>query len=272
VQARLENAIGMSFHTKKKYADAITHFTAALAADPKPVYVTNLLSAQAMGDKLDDADKTLATWGKKLAPWIVWRLAVDSDLKKLVGRPSTKLGPDKPGKATSKLGEDIAVSLLGYVAAEVSADSDFEGMGGNYTTDLVIIDVATSDELLRLPTETHCDEMGVDGSTPAQIKKCKKAMAAAAVKTRKVADAVLAQLGFEVVKGAVRDPKGGDPIKTPEGQAFDVNKATEKDDELDGAWQLWFVPKLTVYELRAKIVRDCSGSGDLHMTLAARPR
>jgi hypothetical protein len=131
VQAKLENALGMSFHMKKKYADAITHFTAAVAADPKPVYVTNLLSAQAMGDKLDDADKTLATYGNKLAPWIVWRLGVDSDLKKLVSRPSAKLGTEKPGKATSRLAKDLAVSPLGYAATEVSADADYEGMGGS---------------------------------------------------------------------------------------------------------------------------------------------
>lgn len=272
VQARLENAIGMGFHMKKKYADAIKHFTAAVAASAEPVYVTNLLSAQAMGGKLEDADQTLATYGKKLAPWIAWRLAVDSDLKALVGRPSAKLG-DKPGKATSKLDKEIAVSPLGFAATEVSSDAGFEnGPGGDYSTDIVFIELATSNEVLRLPAETYCDDSGMDGSTPKQIKQCKQKHAAAAVKTRKVADAVLATLGFEVAKNAHRDPKSDEAIKTPEGKAFDLGKVQDADEALSDAWDLWFVPKFTVYEIRHKIVSDCSGTGDLHMTLEARAR
>jgi hypothetical protein len=266
VQARLENALGMSFHTKKKYADAIAHFNAAIAADPQPVYVTNLLSAQAMSGKLDDADKTLAAWGKKHAPWIVWRLAVDPELKKLVGRPSAKLATDKPGKALSSLDKKLAVSPLGFAATETTADSPYEGTPGEYSTDVVFVDLATGSEVLRLPAETYCDESGMDGSTPAQLKKCQKKAKAAAVKTRKVIDAVLAQLGFEEAKNAYRDPKTSDPIKTPEGKTFTVP------DDAGDVWAIWFLPKHTVYELREKIMSDCVGGGELHMSLDAKPR
>jgi hypothetical protein len=264
VTARLENALGMASHVKKKYADAITHFAAAVATDPKPVYVTNLLSAQAMSDKLDDADKTLATWGKKLAPWIAWRLAVDSDLKKLAGRPSTKLGPDKVGKAT-KLDGDIAFSPLGFAATEVVGDSGYEDMGGPTSYELVIVELASGKEVLRLPTETVCDESG-QYETPAETKKCKKREAAAGAKNRKVTDALLATLGFENVKDAARDPRGDGPIKTPEGKAFTMP------DDVDDVWNLWFVPKYTVFEIRHKLVSDCAGTGDLHMEVTARPR
>jgi hypothetical protein len=265
VQARLENAIGMSFHLKKKYADAITHFTAAVAADPRPVYVTNLLSAQARAGKLDDADKTLATWGKKLAPWIVWRLAVDADLKKLAGRPSAKLAADKPGKATSKLAGNIALSPLGFAAAEVVADMGFEGgPGGPTSYELVVVELSSGNEVLRLPTETVCDESGFESA--AETKKCKKREAAAAAKNRKVVDPILATLGFETAKDAAREAHGDDEIKTPEGKAFTVP------DDLGYIENLWLVPKLAIYSIRKKLVTDCSGTGELHMVLTAKPR
>src|SRR3954468_15253325 len=61
IEARIENALAMQLHTKKKFTEAIPHFAAALAKDPDaPVYGTNLLSAQALAKQLDDADKTLA--------------------------------------------------------------------------------------------------------------------------------------------------------------------------------------------------------------------
>ena len=72
VTARLENYAGMAAHLKKKYADAIAHFTTAVNDNPdEPMFATNLLSAQSMAGKLDDADQTLATYGPKNPAWFV---------------------------------------------------------------------------------------------------------------------------------------------------------------------------------------------------------
>jgi hypothetical protein len=119
VQAKLENMLGMRAHLKNRYGDAIPHFASAAKLDPDaPVYATNLLSAQSMGGKLDDADRTIATYASRNRPWFAWRLAVDSDLAALAGRASTNLGPGKAGKATSNLGRAIAYSPLGLAATE----------------------------------------------------------------------------------------------------------------------------------------------------------
>src|SRR5215467_3840459 len=81
VEAQLDNMVGMSFHNKKSYDEAIKRFTIAAQKDPATaMYATNLLSAQSMSGKLDDADKTIATLGKRNPAWFAWRLAVDPEL------------------------------------------------------------------------------------------------------------------------------------------------------------------------------------------------
>jgi hypothetical protein len=103
VEARLENVLGMTVHVKKKYDDAIKHFTAALAKDFEPVYATNLLSAQSLANKLDDAEKTIETYGRKAPGWFAWRFAVDPELKKIKAHTKSPLATaPKHGKVTTK--------------------------------------------------------------------------------------------------------------------------------------------------------------------------
>jgi hypothetical protein len=260
VQAQLENALGMKSHLKKQYADAILHFAAAVKLDPMPVYETNLLSAQSLGGKLADADQTIATYAPANLPWFVWRLAVDSDLAPLAGRPSTKLGPTKRGTVKSaKLGSDVAYSPLGLVATE-NTIAIWNGIpDGSANLALMIVDIKTGKELLRLPTENICAldmAMAMSGVSPAPPadKKCPKAEAAAAVPRRKAADAVLASLGFELVPKAVTAMSvDGNPV--PEVTATDGRKfvnddhphviAGKKRVEVDPFARLWsvaFVP------------------------------
>src|SRR5258708_25492595 len=71
IEAHVENNLGMQVHVKKKYDDAIAHFAIAAARDPEtPVFATNLLSAQSMAKRLDDADKTIDTYGVKNLAWL----------------------------------------------------------------------------------------------------------------------------------------------------------------------------------------------------------
>lgn len=208
VEARLENTLGMQLHLKKKYADAITHFAIAAKDDPAtPVYATNLLSALSMGGKLGDADQTIASYAKQNVAWFAWRLEVDSDLKALRGRPSTKLNAGKRGTAKGRLADTIAYSPLGLVASEVTIDM-WDGIpDGSAKYELEIVDVATGKMLLRLPTETTCAvdmeaAMGGNEHPPFADKACPKREAAKAAPRRKVTDAILAQLGFDVVPKA----------------------------------------------------------------------
>jgi len=147
IEARIDNAKGMKLHVKKKYADAAKLFASAVTKDPtEPLYATNLLSAQAMGAMLDDADKTLAA-GKKHVGWFAWRLGVDPELKALKGRPSTApFIATKPGTAKVKqlLADVVAVSPLGVAAVRT------------YTIDhsssyVSFVELSTGAESLRLP-------------------------------------------------------------------------------------------------------------------------
>ena len=198
VTARFENLAGMAAHLKKKYADAIPHFAAAVAADPEPVFVTNLLSAQSMGGKLDDADKTIATWGPKMRAWFAWRLAVDSDLVNVKTRaPALALAAARPGTAKS-------TDLDGKLAASgaLIATQSYQGNGGPGSPveqDIVVYDTGAQREVLRLPLvtmEEACDPKGG-------------------------ADATLAALGMNVVPGAMVDPPADDKgeLKSPDGKS-----------------------------------------------------
>ena len=155
IEARLENVVGMQFHLKKKYPEAIAHFTTASQTDPAtPVYATNLLSAQSMSGKLADADATLATYGAKNVAWFAWRLAVDSDLDKLRGRPSAKpFAAPRPTKLVFH-DTDVAYSPLGLVAV---GEHLLVGMGSPDISDLVIYDVKQNRRLLRLPLVAEAD-------------------------------------------------------------------------------------------------------------------
>jgi hypothetical protein len=273
-EARIENVLGMGFHNKKQYAEAIKHFTIAAAKDTAtPLYATNLLSAQSMSGKLDDADKTIATYGKTQVPWFAWRLAVDPELKALRTRPSAKLGPAKRGTATSKLDGKIAYSPLGLAASEVAINI-YDGIpsgGGEY--ELAIVDVATGVELLRLPTEIACDldpesVMNADDKKPPKYadKNCPKREAARTAAKRKVADAVLADLGFDVVANAYVDIHDKDAVTAPDGRKLVLGDKPKlvagrmtKDVDVSEAWAVGFVPKgLVIVNREGKHMTSCA--------------
>jgi hypothetical protein len=199
VQARLDNVAGMKQHLTKKYPEAIAKFSAAVGGDPDElVFQTNLLSAQSMGGKLDDADKTLATYGPKNLAWYGWRLAVDSDLKALRDRPSVKaLVGATPSKLTlAKLGNDLAISPLGMVGV---AEWVAFGMGPG-ASDFAIYDTKTGRQLIRLPLqalEDACIEKPSGQEAQMGMVKCgPKQLAHTAANTKQV-EAMLQILGFD---------------------------------------------------------------------------
>ncbi len=219
VTARFENLAGMAAHLKKKYADAIPHFAAAVAANPEPVFVTNLLSAQSMGGKLDDADKTIATWGPKMRAWFVWRLAVDSDLANVKKRaPALALAAARPGTAkSSDLQGKLAVS--GALVATQSYQGD-GGPGAPVESDIIVYDTGAQRELLRLPLVTMDDFCAEGGTEDGSMPKCTKRQLASQAAHEKGADATLAALGMNVVPGAMMDPPPNDKgeLKSPDGK------------------------------------------------------
>jgi hypothetical protein len=194
LEARVENLRGMALHLKKKYADAIAHFAKATSIDPgTPMYATNLLSAQAMAGKLDDADKTLASEGARNVPWFTWRLAVDSDLKALRGRASTKpFITAKPTKLAYKAWDKtIAVSPLGYV---VTSDDLLLGMGPSVEM-FTIYDLKTSANVLEFAINDGCLEDAQEASAMGGGACTKQELAQKAAHARDASE-LLGSLGF----------------------------------------------------------------------------
>ena len=210
VEAKFENYAGMQQHLKKHYADAITHFAAAAKGDPElPLYATNLLSAQAMAGKLDDADQTLATYGPHAVGWFGWRLTVDSDLKALKGRPSTKpFVAATPTKIAFELDQDVAVSPLGVVAV---GEWIAQGMGPN-TTELGIYDLKRNALALRLTVDdTGCVLKSAD--MPMDLPICTKAQLARTKANAAAANAQLAAYGMVKRKTVWTDMMSADTAK-----------------------------------------------------------
>ena len=290
IQAKLENLAGMRAQLKKKYADAIPHFTAAAKLDPETaLYATNLLSAQAMAGKLDDADRTLATYASKNVAWFAWRLQVDSDLRALRGRPSTKsLAAAKRGTAkTKQLGDSIAYSPLGLAAMELSYDM-WDGIpDGSGSYQLVIVDLKTGKEALTLPTERTCavdmEKAMRDNATnpPPADKKCPAKEAAAAAPKLKVTDELLASLGFEIApkafEDAIKDGEMKKQIVARDGRKLDTDKMTIAKGKQTKAIQLSgrpfgfaFVPgALVVMTRTGKHIARCEADGNYRMSLEA---
>ena len=212
VEARIENALGMQVHFKKKYEDAIAHFSLAVQADSgTPVYATNLLSAQSMANKLDDADKTLAAYGPKNLPWFGWRLAVDPELKNVRERASAKaLGPAKTSKQTyANLKGAIAVNPQGFVAVSERVAASM-GFGQQ---DLVIYDPKTSAELLRLRAVDAADDC-IDGKD--SLFPCTKQGRANTARHQAALDVALGALGFEKQATSWSDHIDGDKVTSPD--------------------------------------------------------
>ena len=220
VTARLENYAGMAAHLKKKYADAIPHFTAAIAANPdEPVFQTNLLSAQSMSAKLDDADQTIATWGAKHRAWFVWRLAVDKELAAVVDRaPAKALRAAAPGKVeASALTDDAAIA--GELVAVIENQGD-GGPGSPFEQDLVVFDAAAGRQELRLPIVTADTMCGDGGDADAMLPKCTAKQRAANAAMEKAADDVLAQLGFVLApKARVSAGQDASAVASPDGKS-----------------------------------------------------
>jgi hypothetical protein len=220
VTARFENLAGMAAHLKKKYDEASRRFAAAVAANPEPVFVTNLLSAQSMGGKLDDADHTIATWGPKMRAWFAWRLAVDSDLANVRTRAAaTALAAARPGTAKAS---DLDGKLA--IAGTLVATQGYQGNGGPGSpveTDVIVYDTAAQREVLRLPLATMEDACDPDGGDDAMLPKCTKRQLAAQAARTKAADAVLAALGMNVAAGAIVDPPADDKgeLRSPDGKS-----------------------------------------------------
>ncbi len=264
VEAKLENAIGMGFHLKKQYDKAIEHFAIAVAKDPHEVFETNLLSAQSLGGKLDEADKTLATYGTKAHGWFGWRLAVDSDLAPLKGRPSVKGYELKPGSA--RVGKfEVAYSAIGLVA--VGTAEIGEGIGSSSDDFLVITDTVSGVALMKLPLGTECGLEGGGDPSTGPSKACVKKQAALAAPLIKRADAVLAQLGFEPVpKTAVRGMFGeATSISAPDGRKLTFDGDTghlvvggkKSDIETPRTGMVAFVPRAIVLSRRNKGKVSC---------------
>ncbi len=210
VEAKFENYAGMQQHLKKNYADAIPHFAAAAKGDPDlPLYATNLLSAQTMGGKLDDADQTLATYGPHAVGWFGWRLAVDSDLKALKGRPSTKpFVAATPTKIAFDVDKDVAVSPLGIVAV---GEWIGQGMGPN-TTEVGIYDLKRNALALRLTVDdSNCVLKSSD--MPMDMPICTKAQLAHSKANGAAANAQLASYGMVKRKTAWTDMMSVDTAK-----------------------------------------------------------
>jgi hypothetical protein len=209
VEAKFENYAGMQQHLKKKYADAIAHFAAAAKDDPDlPLYATNLLSAQTMSGKLDDADQTLAIYGARAVAWFGWRLAVDSDLKALKGRPSTKpFVAATPTKIAFDVEHDVAISPLGIVAV---GEWIAQGMGPA-ATEVGIYDVKRNALALRLPVnDASCVEQSSD---MVNMPACTKAQRAYTKANVAAADAQLAAYGMATRKTVWTDMMNVDTSK-----------------------------------------------------------
>jgi hypothetical protein len=270
VEARVENLLGMRLHLKKQYAEAAKHFAIAAAKDASaPVYATNLLSAQSMGGKLDEADQTLATLGKQRPGWFAWRLAVDPELKAMKARPSAAaFRVAKPGTARSaKLrwqGTAVAYSPLGLVA--ISTNEVYEGVGGPIDAYMTVIDLASNVEIARMPLGTTCGMPDGAEDPEAVDKACQKKEEEAAVPRRKVADAFLAQLGFEILPSAGHEALNTQTIAHADGRKLTfannhymvtAGKATVELPWDGSPWLVAFVPKAVVGVFRRKNKTSC---------------
>lgn len=245
VEAQLANSAAMGLSMKKKYADAIPLFARAVEKDPDaPVYITNLLSAQSMAGKLDDADAVIAKHGKRIAPWLAWRLVVDSDLKALASRPSAKLGAKGTGKAKSILFEQVAYSPSGFAATEIVTNATMGDGRGPTDYALSFVDLKTGKQVLLLPTES-C------------TTKCNKA-----AKGRVVADKVLALLDFDQIPDGYQSANGGEELASKDGRKINTStgdivvggKKLKTPDDLGTIWGVGFVPKAILL-----VTRDRNG-------------
>jgi hypothetical protein len=280
VEARFENVLGMRAHLEKKYDDAIAHFTIAAQKDADhPVYATNLLSAQSLAKKLDDAARTLASYGAKHPGWFAWRLAVDPELANVVGLPAAKPFVAKPSKlAYQALGDDVAVSPIGLVA--VSEFSFFGGPGAPGGEDLAIYEPGSATPVVRLPVIALDDACGGDPEM-GEVAPCTKPQLARTAAHRRAADRVLAALGFGKQPTAWVDPDDGQARYASPDKATTVEltddkaritrgKTTVTADAPSDAKRIGFARDVVVFKYRQNGFMSCSGDAQRSYSLAIR--
>jgi hypothetical protein len=264
VAARIENSLGMLVHVKKKYDEAIAHFTLAASMDPDTaLFATNLLSAQSMAGKLDEADRAIDTYGPKNPAWLAWRLAVDPELKNIKARPKALAATKgaKRGHARAKqLFDVVAYSPLG---GGLAATAVYESGDMLAQHSFVVTSVATGRELLRLPFDEACVEAP---DAPPDMKCDKKALAANARNAKQI-DELLATLGFEP---AGKWQEAGETTKSPDGtivvELKDKLRVTRGKASRDYEPVMWyrvaFVPNgMAMY---VKHGNTCGGTGLPH--------
>jgi len=258
IEAHVENNLGMQVHVKKKYDDAIAHFAIAAARDPEtPVFATNLLSAQSMANKLDDADKTIDAYGAKNPAWFAWRLAVDPELANVKARPRALAIATAKKRGRAKLvdlNEEVVYSPLagGLVGATI-----YDGGGMIAAASFAISDLATGRQLLRLPLSEACTE-GAESPFP-----CDKKALAANARNAKIVAELIAALGFDRV-GA----KWIDFSEASEKHAAKLAKA--KIDANEPPYKVAFVPGGVALYVRHG--NNCMGEGLPHTLGAAAAR
>jgi hypothetical protein len=229
VEARLENGVGMLAHVKKDYAAAIPHFVAAAKGDPAtPMYATNLLSAQSLAKRFDDADQTIATYAPAHRGWFAWRLAVDPELANVRDRPSAKPYRPKVGKLTSRR-LTTAISPLGYAAT-----SEWGGLGMIPSTDLVITDLKTGEVEIRVRLRAADDVCDDSNESNGMIQKCTKAMATHSERLLRNADAVLTALGFGDGGFTWAEAKEGDPVSPSKAISIEESATNADNPALPG--------------------------------------
>lgn len=277
LQARLDNAAGLAAHGKKQYGIAIAKFGSAVQKDATtPAYATNLLAAQLLGKKTALANQTLAVHGRRNPAWFAWRIAVDADLaaaKTLKG--ARDLGAPKPGTATvATLGEhDLATTTLGGGMAAVRTQAT--AAAAPTTSDIDIVSLTSGALLARLPLIAADDACDATTAHP-----CDDAAQARIAERTRLADTLLASLGFEITAKALIDVRNGDPVSR-DGVSVELHDdhvtADKGGDErtlhLDGsAWSIAFTPKALVVRMYRRNVVGCNdGSSRTAATALALP-
>jgi hypothetical protein len=201
--------------------------------------------------------------GAKNPVWFAWQLATDPQLAAIKDNKRVKaLYTATPGTATlAKLGErDLALADGGGGMAAFRTSSTGPGSPG--TSELEVVSLATGRLLARLPLitlEDACDET--------EQSPCSDTTAAKIADRRKLADQLLASLGFTIQTGALIDVRNGDPVHkdglTIEFSDDAVTVTTKSGDEktlpLDGAsaWAVAITPKAVVVKLNRRHLSSC---------------
>lgn len=271
VQARIDNALGLVAHGKKKYADAIKKLSSAVAKDPEtPAYATNLLAAQLLGKKTVQAAQTIAVHGKRNPVWFGWRMVVDPDLNSAQALKSAQgLLANTAGLASvAKLGgADIAISdLAGGIAALRTLS-----VGSPGTSEIDFVSLTSGKLLARIPLVTIEDACDETADHP-----CDDAAKARITERVKLVNALFASQGFQITANAFVDVRNGDPM-TKDGVHVEISddklSATRGDAgaslEVHGSvWSVAVLPKAVVAKVNRRNIYACNDGSSRFVGLA----